>query len=121
MVPTISILLGLPIPYANLGGIAPTLLGYEGIRDTAAALALNAAQVWRYFDIYSRTANMLPRLPELKEQLDEAVDAYSHIVDNYWGTIAADKASRQLELLQPKTDPAKVEKDDWNLQDLVQP
>jgi phosphatidylinositol glycan class O len=76
LVPTISILLGLPIPYANLGGIAPTLLGYEGIMETTAALALNAAQVWRYFSIYSSTANKLPRLPELKEQLDQAVIVY---------------------------------------------
>jgi phosphatidylinositol glycan class O len=29
LVPTISIFLGLPIPYANLGGIVPSLLGFE--------------------------------------------------------------------------------------------
>ena len=82
LVPTISILLGLPIPYANLGGIAPTLLGYEGVKDTAAALALNAAQVWRYFSVYSSTANKLPRLPELKEQLDEAINAYKEALSH---------------------------------------
>jgi GPI ethanolamine phosphate transferase 3 subunit O len=76
LVPTISILLGLPIPYANLGGIVPSLLGLEGVSETAAAFALNAAQVWRYFTVYSETANQLPNLPELKEQLDEAVTAY---------------------------------------------
>lgn len=76
LVPTISILLGLPIPYANLGGIAPTLLGYEQIAATTAALALNAAQVWRYFTMYSKTANKLPNLPALKEQLDDAVEVY---------------------------------------------
>ena len=31
LVPTISILLGLPIPYANLGGIVPSLMGFEGV------------------------------------------------------------------------------------------
>jgi phosphatidylinositol glycan class O len=76
LVPTISILLGLPIPYANLGGIVPSLLGYEGVKETAAALALNAAQVWRYFTVYSETANKLPNLPELQEQLAEAITVY---------------------------------------------
>jgi phosphatidylinositol glycan class O len=76
LVPTISILLGLPIPYANIGGIVPSLLGIKGVRDTAAALALNSAQVWRYFTVYSETANKLPNLPELEEQLNEAISVY---------------------------------------------
>jgi phosphatidylinositol glycan class O len=76
LVPTISILLGLPIPYANIGGIAPSLLGLDGIQETAAALALNAAQVWRYFTVYSSTANKLPDLPELEERLQEAIRVY---------------------------------------------
>jgi hypothetical protein len=76
LVPTISILLGLPIPYANLGGIVPSLVGFKGIAHTAAALALNAAQVWRYFTVYSETANKLPHLPELQEQLQQAVSIY---------------------------------------------
>jgi GPI ethanolamine phosphate transferase 3 subunit O len=76
LVPTISVLLGLPIPYANLGGIVPTLLGFEQVSQTAAALALNAAQVWRYFTVYSSTANKLPGLPELQTRLDDAIVAY---------------------------------------------
>jgi hypothetical protein len=76
LVPTISILLGLPIPYANLGGIVPSLLGLESVRETAAALALNAAQVWRYFTVYSETANKLPNLSELYERLNEAMAVY---------------------------------------------
>jgi phosphatidylinositol glycan class O len=76
LVPTISILLGLPIPYANLGGVVPSLLGLEGVSETAAALALNAAQVWRYFTVYSETANKLPNLPELEDRLNEATKVY---------------------------------------------
>lgn len=76
LVPTISILLGLPIPYQNLGGIVPSLLASHDVRETAAALALNAAQVWRYFTIYSETANRLPDLPELEVQLKDAISAY---------------------------------------------
>ena len=76
MVPTISVLLGLPIPYANLGGIVPSLIGSEGVNETAAALALNAAQLWRYFTVYSETANKLPNLSELQLHLEEAVRVY---------------------------------------------
>lgn len=54
----------------------PSLLGFQSASKIAAALALNAAQVWRYFTIYSETANQLPHLPELKEQLLKAVSVY---------------------------------------------
>jgi hypothetical protein len=37
---------------------------------------LNAAQVWRYFTVYSSTANKLPNLPELEERLQEAIHVY---------------------------------------------
>ena len=77
LVPTISILLGLPIPYANIGGIVPSLLrGIGSVRGMATALALNAAQVWRYFSVYSDEANRLPRLSELEEQLKTAVNMF---------------------------------------------
>jgi phosphatidylinositol glycan class O len=82
LVPTISMLLGLPIPYANIGGLVPSLLPPPPRAETvatpytAAALALNAAQVWRYFIVYSSTANKLPSLPELQTLLDDAVSTY---------------------------------------------
>lgn len=82
LVPTISILLGLPIPYQNIGGIVPSLLSSNDIRDIAAALALNAAQVWRYFTVYSETANKLPNLNELEEQLNEAVSVYKEALEH---------------------------------------
>jgi phosphatidylinositol glycan class O len=83
LVPTIAVLLGLPIPYQNLGGIVPSLLASKDIRHTAAALALNAAQVWRYFTIYSETANKLPNLPELQEQLNDATAAYREALQHH--------------------------------------
>ena len=76
MVPTISVLLGLPIPYANLGGIVPSLIGSDGVNETTAALALNAAQLWRYFTVYSETANKLPNLSDLQVHLEDAVRVY---------------------------------------------
>ncbi|KAL9182545.1 hypothetical protein ACHAXT_013197 [Thalassiosira profunda] len=84
LVPTISLLLGLPIPYANIGGLVPDLLpaprGDDKLQPApvtphaAIALALNAAQVWKYLDTYSRQSRDLPRdkLRELKELLDGA-------------------------------------------------
>ena len=85
LVPTISLLLGLPIPFANLGGVVPALLPplYNKHNSDihlveapfiATALALNAAQVWNYLATYSSTANKLPddSMVELKTILDEA-------------------------------------------------
>ena len=96
LVPTISAMLGLPIPHANLGGLVPALLptprrthhtsenvendesDLVRVEAAAAALALNAAQIWNYLDTYSRTANKLPSsaMMELKELLDKATEAY---------------------------------------------
>ena len=96
LVPTISAMLGLPVPYANLGGLVPALLptprrthhhsenvnkdesDLVRVEAAAAALGLNAAQIWNYLDTYSRTANKLPSsaMMELKELLDKATEAY---------------------------------------------
>lgn len=76
LVPVIAILLGLPIPYANLGGLVPSLLPGLDLRRMTAALALNAAQVFRYFTIYSATANRLPSLTALQDRLQLAVTVY---------------------------------------------
>ena len=83
LVPTISLLLGLPIPFANLGGVVPGLLpplhyhSKETVVEApyvATALALNAAQVWHYLHTYSSTANKLPdsAIAELQEMLEKA-------------------------------------------------
>lgn len=89
LVPTISLLLGLPIPYANIGGLVTAILPkpYGENEETkessstpyiATALALNAAQVWTYLHTYSQTSRDLPRerLLELKELLNSAATLY---------------------------------------------
>jgi phosphatidylinositol glycan class O len=76
LVSTISMALGLPIPYANLGSFVPSLLPDQDIRHTVAALALNAAQVWRYLTVYSATANKLPNLAALGDKLEMATTFY---------------------------------------------
>lgn len=50
LVPTISLLLGLPIPYNNLGSIIPEAFPNDEVRARAAKL--NAEQVWRYLQSY---------------------------------------------------------------------
>lgn len=81
LVPTIALLLGIPIPYSNLGGIVPSILPGSAPQTTL-ALALNAAQVWRYYAVYSQTANRLPNLDRLQDQLDLAVGAYQQAIRN---------------------------------------
>lgn len=82
LVPTITTLLGLPIPFANLGGLDPSLLPGFSAEETATALALNAAQVWRYFTAYSETANRLPGLPALESELKSAVSMYAQALSD---------------------------------------
>jgi phosphatidylinositol glycan class O len=91
LVPTLSVLLGIPIPFANLGRVVASMLPratasssgarddvatyhrHRRLRSTAAALALNAGQVWRYLNTYSDAFRPLPRLAaDLKSHLDRA-------------------------------------------------
>ncbi|KAG0200276.1 mannose-ethanolamine phosphotransferase gpi13 [Mortierella sp. NVP41] len=57
LVPTLSLLLGLPIPFNNLGSVIPELFlsakdPKNAIRDLLRATRLNAAQVATYFESY---------------------------------------------------------------------
>ncbi|KAF9236128.1 hypothetical protein BU15DRAFT_89293 [Melanogaster broomeanus] len=53
LVPTISLLLGLPIPFNNLGSIIPELFNRDvGGSGVHKALGLNANQIKRYLDAY---------------------------------------------------------------------
>jgi hypothetical protein len=47
LVPTLALLLGVPVPFANLGGVIPELLaaGESNLEALATALFLNAQQV----------------------------------------------------------------------------
>ncbi|EIN06531.1 hypothetical protein PUNSTDRAFT_136386 [Punctularia strigosozonata HHB-11173 SS5] len=53
LVPSLSLLLGLPIPFNNLGSVIPELfLSRDGGKEYQRALELNVAQVKRYLDTY---------------------------------------------------------------------
>ena len=54
--------------------------------NIALALALNAAQVWRYFTVYSQTANKLPSMPELDSLLNSALSAYKRALEHEDGS-----------------------------------
>ncbi|KAI0824428.1 hypothetical protein BC628DRAFT_1379548 [Trametes gibbosa] len=58
LVPTLSLLLGLPIPFNNLGTIIPELFWRDRAgKDYTRALALNARQVNRYLQTYRDSAS----------------------------------------------------------------
>jgi len=111
LVPTISLLLGLPIPFSNLGGIVPSLIPpinistYEHnmltseIPYAAMSFALNAAQVWQYLITYSSISHSLPprELSELKSIVNEATTHFLEGVSkgpSEWDELAYRKACR---------------------------
>ena len=53
IIPTLSLLLGLPIPYNNLGTVIPEIFWRDSKGQTLEnALQINAAQIMRYLDTY---------------------------------------------------------------------
>ncbi|KAH7097941.1 hypothetical protein BKA62DRAFT_714996 [Auriculariales sp. MPI-PUGE-AT-0066] len=55
LLPSLSLLLGLPIPFNNLGTIIPELFG--SAPRLSAALSINADQIWRYLTAYRNSAS----------------------------------------------------------------
>eukprot|EP00058_Branchiostoma_floridae_P010411 XP_002595899.1 hypothetical protein BRAFLDRAFT_235494 [Branchiostoma floridae] len=102
-VPTVSLLLGLPIPFSNLGMVIPELfLAFStnkltnnpaGHTDWARnitgveALRINAFQIKKYLDEYARLGEDLPKdvVNKLQKQLEE--------VDNVYRTVMNGKVS----------------------------
>ncbi|CAN0478090.1 unnamed protein product, partial [Laminaria digitata] len=100
LVPTVSLLLGTPIPFGSLGGVIPEVFGgsylddagVDGGRDDRGetaeadpryyerlcdALLVNSIQVWKYLGEYSGVASMPKRdMFELHELLTSARDAH---------------------------------------------
>ncbi|KAI6116610.1 hypothetical protein EDD16DRAFT_1046221 [Pisolithus croceorrhizus] len=76
LVPTISLLLGLPIPFNNLGSIVPELFD-RGDSNVNEALELNARQIKRYLDAYRASASG----GELDGVWSDLVNAWSKVSD----------------------------------------
>ena len=86
IVPTLSLLLGLPIPYSNLGHLIPELFLVENSDSNASlhflsqALLVNCLQVWRYLKHYSLLSNDIPRNDMTSLQVDmDAIISLSQI------------------------------------------
>ena len=95
LVPTLSLLLGLPVPYSNLGSVIEdlfrtcndnsecqtnTLMGkYSSLQTLSHAMALNAHQVYRYLETYHSYSNDIPgvKLNKLKQMLLSGNNAVS--------------------------------------------
>lgn len=54
LVPTLSLLLGLPVPFNNLGSVIPD--AFASNDDLSKALQLNSNQVWRYLESYGSSS-----------------------------------------------------------------
>ena len=82
LVPTVSLLLGLPIPFANIGSIIPDLLpdipsSPSFAVQAATSLALNAAQVYRYLNLYESSHSLPARsMSALRTSLTAASAKY---------------------------------------------
>ncbi|CAM9828783.1 unnamed protein product, partial [Ectocarpus fasciculatus] len=93
LVPTISLLLGTPIPFGSLGGVIPEVFsgpyyddgGVGGderepryLERLCDALLVNSVQVWRYLSDYASVASMPTRdMFDLKELLLAAREAHT--------------------------------------------
>ncbi|XP_062517270.1 GPI ethanolamine phosphate transferase 3-like [Corticium candelabrum] len=62
LVPTISLLLGLPIPFSSLGSVIPEMFASDrdNNRTLLEAMRLNSHQLHRYLDAYAKTSQDLP-------------------------------------------------------------
>ncbi|KAG9488279.1 hypothetical protein GDO78_007859 [Eleutherodactylus coqui] len=98
LVPSLSLLLGIPIPYSNLGAIIDDLFGFPRDKLTAqlsktSAYHLNAQQVARYLDSYSRAAGDLPA-----DKLRVLADRFSSLTAEYEQLMAHQEQQSEEEL-----------------------
>ncbi|XP_053556984.1 GPI ethanolamine phosphate transferase 3 [Bombina bombina] len=84
VVPTLALLMGIPIPYSNLGAVMADLFSWTGDAEgsstltQAAAFRINAQQVDRFLHSYSLSAGDLP-----SEKLKHLKDVFSSMTAQY--------------------------------------
>ena len=87
IVPTLSLLLGLPIPYSNLGRLIPELFLKDGtlssLLNLSRAMLVNCVQVWRYLTHYSRLSSDIPQgeMTSFQLEMDSIISIYKS--DNF--------------------------------------
>lgn len=96
LVPTLSVLLGIPIPYSNLGSVILDLVFPEQLWSEtrpseehimkiaqsyfSEALYLNTKQIWRYLETYSRDSSFPKKeFEHLSSQFDRAVHLFERL------------------------------------------
>lgn len=101
LVPTISLLLGSPIPFSNLGMIIPELFyrpmtdtsstasrarkvqSYSSLESLALSTSINSAQLLSFIETYAGTSDapgqdLAPRVPELRELHAQGIKFYEN-------------------------------------------
>ncbi|NXW92973.1 PIGO transferase, partial [Alopecoenas beccarii] len=93
LVPTVALLLGVPIPYSNIGEVMAELFSGDGDTVSAALQQLsvyhiNAKQVDRFLHSYSLVAQDLPaeQLQRLQELFSSAVEEHTQLLIQVQGT-----------------------------------
>ncbi|KAM8960260.1 GPI ethanolamine phosphate transferase 3, catalytic subunit [Pelodytes ibericus] len=84
LVPSLSLLLGIPIPFSNLGAVIEDLFFYS-VHTKAAAYQINAQQVDRFLSSYSLAAGDLPveDLRRLKDLFSFITAEYDHLMSKW--------------------------------------
>ncbi|NWZ30721.1 PIGO transferase, partial [Asarcornis scutulata] len=94
LVPTVALLLGVPIPYSNIGEVMAELFSGDGDAASAALQQLsvyhvNAKQVDRFLRSYSQVAQDLPaeQLQRLQELFSSAVEEHTQLLAQVQGAM----------------------------------
>lgn len=111
LVPTISLLLGTPIPFSSLGMVITDLMNHcswskdshiKEVFHSIEALRVNAIQISQYVSEYMKTSSDLPRhkLLLLSERLRNAETQLQTLVTNMFTHNNADNAHERLHYLE---------------------
>ncbi|CAG0886932.1 unnamed protein product, partial [Cyprideis torosa] len=73
-VPTLSLLLGLPIPFSSLGKVIPEV--FEGDQNKLLALKVNAQQVSEFLMEYAKVDRISQQLPSLEAVVEGRASSY---------------------------------------------
>ncbi|XP_059139424.1 GPI ethanolamine phosphate transferase 3-like [Physella acuta] len=112
-VPTFSLLLGIPIPFSNIGMVVPELFTHCPWWDTASneirrvyhkikALRLNAQQINMYLKAYQQAASDLPasKLKDLQRDITQAENQVQTLITGMIADGATNQALKKFEELE---------------------
>ncbi|KAI8614288.1 alkaline-phosphatase-like protein, partial [Chytriomyces sp. MP71] len=102
LVPTLSALLGVPIPFGNLGSVIPELFyGADGVSGLLRVARANAVQMHTYLDEYSRQGMAADfSLDKLTVLFNEAEASFERVAGTLSGNAAAAISATDAEELR---------------------